>query len=44
MIPTPLVLCAAIALGLAVLARVVDAISERINELYDGKQVDATNP
>jgi hypothetical protein len=44
MIPTPLILCAAIALGLAFLARIVDAISERINELLDRKQVDATNP
>ena len=44
MIPTPLALCAAIALGLAFLARLVDAISARINELLDRKQVDATNP
>lgn len=43
MFPTPLILCAAIALGLAFLARVVNAISERLSDLFDRARVDTTN-
>jgi hypothetical protein len=39
---TPLTLCAAIALGLAFLARIVEAVSGRLGELLDRPRVDAT--
>jgi hypothetical protein len=35
-------ICASIALGLALLARIVDAISVRFNELFGARQVDPT--
>lgn len=39
---TPLTLCAAIALGLAFLARVVEAISDRLSEMLGHPRVDTT--
>jgi len=39
---TILSLCAAIALGLALLARIVDALSGRLNDLFGAPQIDPT--
>jgi penicillin-binding protein 1B len=41
---TTLILCAAIALGLIFLARIMRAIQNRLRELRDSRQVDATRP